>query len=332
MSRLEYLFIAAFVLHCSTLGAQTTNRPASAGVTQQNPANVPGVPNHQSYMLGAADQITVWAVDVDEISGKTYTIDSSGYVSMPMIGRLKADGLTVEEFEKELNTALKVYVIDPRAAVSVATFRSQPVTVLGAVRNPGQYQLQANNTLTDLISAAGGIAEGSGTQLKLSRTLDQGRIPLENSVIDESEGVSMASIRLRDVLAGTKYNLPVRPHDLIVVDKGNVIYVFGEVTKPGEFPLKDRDTVSVVEALAMAGGVNRTASVSNLRILHADGSGPIQKEMVNLKEAMNGKAVDRLKANDILFVSDSPMKRAMRRSAEAAVQGATWLFSWGLIR
>jgi len=329
MHRLTWTCVAILVVACAALNAQTI--PAGAPKAPKTGGDAPA--GNPSYTLGASDQITVWAVDVDEISGKTYTIDGSGYVAMPMIGRLKADGLTVEQFERELNAALKVYVLEPKAAVSVLEFRSRPVTVLGAVRNPGQYQIQANNSLTNMISAAGGIAEGSGSTLKLTRTLDQGPIPLENVVIDETEGVSIVSIRLRDVLAGVKYNIPVRPHDLVVVDRANVIYVFGEVTKPGEFPLRDRDSVSVMEALAMAGGVNRTASVRNLRILHSDEGKPVQKEEVDLKQALAGKADhSRLEANDILFVSDSTLKRAMRRSAEAAVQGATWLMSWGLIR
>src|SRR5437016_10774159 len=105
-----------------------------------------------SYILGPNDQITVHALDAEEISDKPYRISAAGDVTFPMIGKIKAAGLTVEELESVLVSALQEFIRQPKVSVVVSEFRSQPVSVIGAVTNPGVLQLQGNRTLVEILS------------------------------------------------------------------------------------------------------------------------------------------------------------------------------------
>ncbi len=116
------------------------------------------------YVLGPDDQIVIHAIDAPEISDKPVLIGTNGNITLPLIGRVQAGGLTVEQLETELNTRLKKYVQDPQVSVTVAEFRSQPVSVFGAVTKPGVIQLRGRKTLYEVLSMAGGPARDRGLQ------------------------------------------------------------------------------------------------------------------------------------------------------------------------
>src|SRR5258708_4199860 len=84
-----------------------------------------------TYTLGPGDQLTISALDSEEISEKPFRIDGSGNIRLPLGGRVKASGLTVDQLENAISERLKTYLIDPQVAVSVTEFRSQPVSVFG---------------------------------------------------------------------------------------------------------------------------------------------------------------------------------------------------------
>ena len=108
------------------------------------------------YVLGPDDQIVIHAIDAPEISDKSILIGMNGDITLPLIGRVKAGGLTVEQLETELNARLAKYVKDPQVSVTVTEFRSQPVSVFGAVSKPGVIQLRGRKTLYEVLSMAGG--------------------------------------------------------------------------------------------------------------------------------------------------------------------------------
>src|ERR1035437_5498567 len=132
---------------------------------------------NSGYVLGPDDQIVIHAIDSPEISDKPFLIGMNGNVTLPLIGRVQAGGLTVEQFEAELNTRLKKYLHDPQVSVTVAEFRSQPVSVFGAVTKPGVIQLRGRKTLYEVLSMAGGPNETAGSSLTVTRRRENGEIP-----------------------------------------------------------------------------------------------------------------------------------------------------------
>src|SRR5229473_4210863 len=109
------------------------------------------------YVLGPDDEIMIRAMDAEEISEKPFTIDSSGLLNLPMLGRVQAAGLTVVQLESVLVTRLKQFVWEAQVAVTVTQYLSKPVSVIGAVNAPGVQQLRTRKTLVDVLSLAGGL-------------------------------------------------------------------------------------------------------------------------------------------------------------------------------
>src|SRR6266850_7902476 len=170
-----------------------------------------------SYILGAGDQITVHALDAEEISDKPYRISAAGDMTFPMIGKVKAAGLTVEELESALVKALQEFIRQPKVAVSVTEFRSQPVSVIGAVTNPGVLQLQGNKSVIEVLSMVGGVRSDAGSSIKITRKKDWGPLPLQDARMDPTGQFSTGEIKLQDVLGARnpEQNILIRPNDVI---------------------------------------------------------------------------------------------------------------------
>jgi polysaccharide export outer membrane protein len=282
-----------------------------------------------AYVLGPDDQVVIRAMDADEISDKPVRIDPNGYIRLPLVGRLKPAGLTIEQFEAELAKKLKTYMKEPEVAVSVVEFRSQPVSVIGCVRNPGVLQLQGQKTLVEILSLAGGLTDEAGHSVKISRRLEWGRIPLASAADDATGGFSVAQVSLQDIMEARNpaENIMIRPQDVISVPRGEMVYVIGQVQRAGGYMLRERETLSVLQALSLAGGLDRASSPQNARILRLPQGGGTRTEIpVDMRKIIAGQAGDvPLQPDDILFVPSSAPKKAFSRAAEAAVQITTGL-------
>jgi polysaccharide export outer membrane protein len=308
--------------------------PAMSRAEGQLPAK--GDPVRSSYVLGPDDQIIIQVSDVPDISGKPQRLDPNGDLRLPMVGRLHAAGMTLEQLEAELSKKLKVYIQDPDVAVTVTEFHSQPVSVIGAVNTSGVHQLEGRKTLIEMLSLAGGVSVDAGPTVRIARRLDWGPIPLPNAAADPTGGFSIADIDLKSLLDGRSpdKNIVIRPHDVISIPRAEVVFVIGEVGKPGPVPLSGGNSVSVMEAVSSAGGVLRTAASSKARILRRTAGTQKRTEVsVDLKQMMQGKANDlSLAAGDILIVPGSNSKRAATRVLEAAIQAGLMFTTYGMVR
>jgi polysaccharide export outer membrane protein len=256
-------------------------------------------------------------------------VDFSGFIRLPLVGRIQAAGLTIDQLETELVRELKKYMRDPQVSVSVTEFRSQPVSVLGAVRNPGVLQVQGRKTLLEMISLAGGIDPEAGHSIKITRRKEFGPIPLKSAVADETGEYSVADVDLESILEARNpaENIEVKPNDVITVPRGQLVYVMGQVKTPGGFVLRQRETLSALQALALAQGLDRTAKPQDARILRTVEGAPQRLEIrVDLRKVLQGKTSDvPLQPNDVLFIPNNVPKSAMIRGLEAALQVGTGL-------
>ena len=225
-----------------------------------------------AYVLGPDDQVSVSVLDLPEISDKVYRIDLNGFIKLPMVtGRIQAAGLTVEQLEEEIAGVLKTILKDPQVTISVIAFRREPVYVLGAVRSPGVVQLQGHTTLVDVLSAVGGLADDAGYTVKIVRHREFGRIPLPSAVDDPSGEYSMAEVGTKEIVEASNpaQNILMCPQDEITVPRGEMIYVVGTVAKAGGFVLQQTATLSVLQALSLAGGTAPGAATKNTKILRS---------------------------------------------------------------
>jgi polysaccharide export outer membrane protein len=285
-----------------------------------------------TYVLGTDDQLVIQAVEAEELSNKPVRIGIDGYVRLPMVGRLRAGGLTIDQFESELIAALKQFIRDPEVSVSVTEFRSQPVSVIGSVKNPGVHQLQGRKTLVEMLSLAGGTTEDAGPVVKVTRLLEWGRLPLPNAADDPTGRFSVGEVRLKAITGASspEQNIVIRPQDVISVPRAELVYVVGQVMRSGGFVLNERESMSALQALSLAGGLDRAASPSNARILRAESGAMERQEIrVDLKKILDGRSEDfPLRANDILFVPASAPKKAALRAVEAAINLGTGVVIW----
>lgn len=266
------------------------------------------------YVLGPDDQIEIRAIDAPEISDKPILIGTNGNITLPMIGRVKAGGLTVEQLEEELRERLKEFIQDPQISVRVTEIRSQPVSVLGAVTKPGVVQLRGRQTLYEVLSMAGGPRETAGAILTVTRPIQNGEIPLPGAKVDPTGQFSSAELNVKEILEGKNpaVNIEIKPNDVISVSEGssNMVYVVGDVQHAGAFTMGGQRNISVLRALSLAGGLGHTAKPEKARIVHEISGGPnLSENAVNIQEILAGKAKDvDLGPDDILVVPTSSRK------------------------
>ena len=234
----------------------------------------------------------IHALDVPDISGKTQRLDPNGDLRLPMIGRVHAAGMTVPELEAELAKRLKVYLQEPDVSVTVTEFRSQPVSVIGAVGTSGVRQLEGRKTLVELLSMAGGLTADAGPIVRVTRRLERGRIPLPEATDDPTGGFSTVDIDAKALLDSRtpEKNITIQPYDVIAVPRADIVYVIGEVGKPGPVLLSGGNSISVMEAVSSSGGVLRTAASSRARILRRIPGQDTRAEVsVDLQKMMHGQ-------------------------------------------
>lgn len=285
-----------------------------------------GIP-FAGYMLGPNDQITIHALEAEEIGDKPYRIGPNGYLTLPMIGRVKAAGLTLEELEAHLVSALKPYIRQPEVTVTVAEFHSQPVSIIGSVNTPGVVQLQGSKTLIEVLSMAGGLRSDAGNNVIITRKQEWGAVPLAGARRDPTGQFTTAEVKVKDLLEARNpiENIAIRPDDIISIPRADVIYAFGAVRKSGGFALNEREALSVLQLLSLAEGLDRTAAPQKAKILRLNNGAARRSEIpLDLTKISSGKAPDvPLMPDDILFVPDSTGKKAVFRTLEALVTMGT---------
>ena len=265
------------------------------------------------YILGPDDQILIRVPDGFEASDKPFLIGTNGSITLPLVGRVVAAGLTVEGLEARLTDLLKTYIQDPQVSVTVVEFRSQPVAVLGAVTAPGTFQVRGHKTLYEVLSMAGGPRDTAGSSVTVIRRRDYGPIPLPDSVPDPTGRFFTAEIQLQEILDGKNpaSDIEICPYDVISVSQGNSrqIYIVGDVQHPGAFTLGAQKNISVMGAVALAGGLGRTASPEKAKIFRQVEDARHQEISINIKLILAGKAEDiRLRPEDVLVVPTSSRK------------------------
>ena len=285
-----------------------------------------------TYLLGPDDQLEISGPELTDFANRPLRIDGDGDIQVPLVGRVRVSGLTVQQTEQQLNKVLSAYIRQPQVVVNVVEVRSQPVSVLGAVNAPGVHQVQGHKTLLEMLALAGGIRQDAGYSVRITRELAWGCIPLPTAAFDASGHFSVAELNLKKIMEAKnpEENIQIFPHDVISVPKAEMVYVIGDVRRSGGFVLGEHQSMSVLQALSLAEGLNNTADTRHARILRLKREADQREELpVDVKDVLNGKKPDvSLQGDDILFVPGSTGKRAALRALEAAVQTGTGLAIW----
>lgn len=287
------------------------------------------------YRIGPGDVLDIVVFEVEELS-RPAVVTPQGTISMPLIGDVAVDGKTTPQVAAALKSRYATrYLRDPQISVSVTDFRSQPVSVVGAVKEPGVYQLQGERRLVEVLAMAGGFTEEVGETITISRQSERsngggagalgaalGRLPVNAADTDNSE----ITVSVRELLTsrdGGEANPIVEPQDVIRVSKAGIVYVMGAVEKPGGFVIKDQERMTVLRAVSLASGFGEHSSPQKSRVIRQGATGK-REILIRIKDVIEGKEPDLdLEANDILYIPDSRAKSALSRSVEAMIQVGT---------
>ena len=260
--------------------------------------------------IGAGDLLDVSIFDSAELSTKA-RVDTDGNLALPVGGLVHVAGLNAEAAATAVEKKLRDedIVKEPHATVFIIEYATQGVSVLGEVNKPGVYPLLGSHGLLDLISAAGGSTPNAAKAVTITHREDPG-----HPVIVQLES-RPGSIE--------NFNPDIQPGDTIVVARAGLVYVVGDVVKPGGFLIENNDRLTVIEAIALAQGINHTALLNSSKLIRKTATGREELPMP-LSRILANKAPDvALEDGDILFVPFSAGKSIAYHGILSALQLAT---------
>jgi polysaccharide export outer membrane protein len=257
--------------------------------------------------LGPGDLVDVSVYGVPELATKA-RVSNDGDLYLPLIDYVHVGDLSLEESQKLIEKRLADggFVKNPHVTIFVNEYASQGVTLMGEIGKPGIYPVLGDRRLFDLFSAAGGLTD------RASRTVS---ITHRNHP-DKPQLVQLS----RNLTDKPESNVEVRPGDTIEIFRAPIVYIVGDVGRPSGL-LVDNGSLTVLQAIALAGGPNRTAKLNGVKIIRkSNGPNGMTETVVPLKKMLQAKAPDiPLQANDILFVPVSGTKMMAARGIETAL-------------
>ena len=245
------------------------------------------------YRIGPKDLLEITVYGLPE-NNQTVRVSEDGTITMSLLGRVEVSGLTAQELERKLASILdKQYTKDARVTVFIKEY--QKISVIGAVGRPGMYELVGPTTLLQVIAQAGGLTPQAMNDLFIYR---QGKDGKQTKIV----------IRLEDLMinGNQDLNIELQPKDVITipVDQMLNVYVYGEVTRPGAVSYMSSKKITLLQAIAQAGGPKEWAKKSRIMIKRKDKkTGKEMKIPVNLKNMISGKVADIvLEEGDVVIV------------------------------
>ena len=276
------LMFAAVIVFQPVRASPAQLQPAVADAESRS-VSVPA----PDYTAGPQDVLEITVFGEGEISGK-FPIESDGTFNFPLIGRVRGGGQTLRAIERELHDRLADgYLQNPQVSVAVGQFRSQRIFIVGEVGRPGTYPLTAKMTLIEALATAGSTSSNAAGHVLIIKGSGPTKDTSDPRTASEVQQVDLAAFRAG--LLGD--NVVLRDGDVILVPRAESIYVLGQVKTPGAIPL-EKD-VTVMQALALAGGVAERGSLTRIRIFRM-----INGKKVELKAGLD----DPVRAGDTVMV------------------------------
>lgn len=314
---------------------QRAQRPAG-GAPQ--PSSLEQIANtvRPDYTMGPEDQILIRSTQVPEINERPFRIDSDGFVDLPIVGKIRAGGMTLQSFEKELTAKLREFVRDPQVYISLAQFRGEPVFFVGAFGAPGIYPLSGRRTLVEMLTVVGGISPNATRRIKITRRTDYGPMPLPNAVENAEKKISTVEISLSSLSENInpEEDIVLQPYDVISAERAERVYVSGEVARAASIELGERSSISIAQALTEAGGFTPNAKRSQVRVLRLiSGTDRRAEILIDAAKVFAGKDRDfPLLPNDVVYVPPSRMQEFAIRSGTGLVTSLPYILITALLR
>jgi len=269
----------------------------------------------QSVRIGPGDVLNIHVYDTPDLE-QTVRVTDSGDVELVLIGIVHVGSLTPTEAAHKIEDSLiaKNVMKYPSVTVNVASYETENVSVVGEVKSPGPVPTTTPRSALDIISLSGGLTDLADRQNIMIRHKAQPGEKAEVAVFKFSNDPQQAIVN--DVL--------VQPGDTVIVPRVGVVYVLGDVARPGGFPIDTPDSqMTILQAVALAGATNHSASPGKARLIRKNADGSYQDIPVQVSNMQKGKAKDiPMMPNDILYIPFSYWKNTLALGAPAILSGA----------
>ena len=277
-----------------------------------SPERKTALANGSALVIGPGDELEVTVYGAPDLSGHA-RVSADGNISLPLIGYVRIAGLSSTEAEGAIEAQLRQanVVNDPQVSVYVKEYTSSGISVAGEVIKPGFYSAVGPHRLFDVLQAAGGPTDKAANKVTISH---RGQKDATTLSISKNPAEMTAS------------NVELQPGDTVVVPKAGIVYVLGEVTRPGGYVLNSTGGITVLQVVAVAGGPTHIASAGKTRLLHRTENG-FQEQQIDVTKLLRGKAHDvSLRDEDILFVPSSGIKTVLNASALVSSAATTAIY------
>ena len=256
------------------------------------PTATPPLPLAAIYQVGASDVLGIKVFGEENLSN-SYTVDSDGSITFPLLGRLQVAGKTTRQIEEQITKLLDAdFIRNPQVSVEIATFRSRSIFVLGEVRNPGRYTINGPQTLLEVIAHAGSTTPTASDTIIVQRFKEGIAASVSAALPEDARTAEVLRVSLEDLRQGRLHaNILLQDADTIIVPPAERYYVDGFVKQPGSFVI--RPGMTVRQAIAEAGGISERGSTRGIKIIRK----------VNGKEVeIEAQMSDLVKPNDTIRV------------------------------
>jgi polysaccharide biosynthesis/export protein len=308
MKAYSRLFAALLLVSTLTV-APAQERQAPMSMTTAGIPSGTGFGSGATVPIGSGDLLEMSVFDTPELSGKL-RVSNTGDISLPLVGSLHVEGMKAVEAQNLIRQKYMdgSFLKDPQVTLFIAEYATQGVSVVGEVKNPGIYPAFGSHHLLDYLSVAQGLTPLAGTTIVITHSGHP----------DQPQSVKMTA-----GAAPMPLNNPeILPGDTIYVERTGLIYVVGDVVRPGGYPMDHDGQLTIMQAVALAMGVNYTASKGSVKLVRTTPEGR-QEIPVDLKKIFAAKAPDLpMQDNDILFVPSSMARGALKAVATTAVPAA----------
>jgi len=281
-----------------TTEPSTIATPPPAGSSEQKTTPLA---KFSALVIGPGDDVEITVYGAPDLSVHT-RVSAEGNISLPLIDYVRIAGLSSSEAESVIEAKLREnnFLNDPHVAVYVKEYNSSGISVSGEVAKPGFYSALGPHRLFDVLQAAGGPTDKAANKVMISHRDQKDATTLSISKDPAEMGAS---------------NVDLQPGDTVVVPRAGIVYVLGEVTRPGGYVLNSTGGITVLQVIAVAGGPTHVASAGKTRLLRRTENG-FQEQQIDVKKLLRGKAHDvSVQNEDILFIPSSAIKTALNASA-----------------
>jgi len=323
---LKKCLLGARLVFGMSLAAASAQQPATSPTIEQSPSSGQSVPASMGdthirkgnpsetsppVRIGPGDELDINVFGLSELSEHA-RVDNSGDISMPLIGNVHVGGLSGSESQAVIARRLLDghFVNNPNVSVYVREYTTEGISVIGEVNKPGVYSALGPDRLVDLIQTAGGLTDKAGNTVTITHRDDPNH-PI--TLTWSNDGTRMAD-----------NNIQLLPGDTVVISKAGIIYVVGEVNRPGGFVITD-NKITASQVLVMAAGPTSTAALNRAKMIRRTPEG-LKDIPLPLKKVLQAKVPDmELQPDDIVWIPSSRTKGIANQTTSTLISAVATL-------